>query len=345
MSRGSWSLKASARSRSRSRKAACSSMAPAPKVYCAVPSIVPGRSAARAGPGATRRNRSTSARADVIETSPSSGRPVARPTASAGARNASRISLRASGPVIVPVKLPAPDTGTGGGAHSTSGAMSSVPSRVRSNEVSSRTRLTRPLMITVASRKGAVRRSRVTWLPSKPMRPFTGSAGGGALADPGPHALGLDGAAGADAKPVTDLGQLEVQAADPDVDVAGAIDVVDGEVARREPTQIEMPRDLRRRPARRGRQVDDLAAFAHQRHHAVVDDQRREPQRPGINGPGQLDRDAASREDGIGGVALGRQRDAGQRRTPCQQVVVEAGGGEVESPQPLDLYHQPGPHP
>ena len=99
---------------------------------------------------------------------------MARATVSDGARNASRISLRVSGPVIVPVKVPAPDTGTGGGAHSTSGAMSSVPSRVRSNEVSSSTRLTRPLTITVASRNGAVRRLSVTWLPSKPMRPFTG---------------------------------------------------------------------------------------------------------------------------------------------------------------------------
>ena len=64
----------------------------------------------------------------------------------------------------------------------------------------------------------------------EPMRPFTGWL---AVARSPTRAarLGLDGAAGADAKLVTNSGQLDVQAADPDVDVAGAIQVVDGEVA------------------------------------------------------------------------------------------------------------------
>ena len=71
-----------------------------------------------------------------------------------------------------PSKVPAPDTGTGGGAHATSGAMSSVPLSARPNDASSSTRLTGPSATMVPSGNGTVSPLSTALLPSKASSPL-----------------------------------------------------------------------------------------------------------------------------------------------------------------------------
>ena len=307
--------------------------------------MVPGRSAARAGPGATRRNRSTSARAEVIETSPSSGRPSARamPAPARGTTAGSRCG-----------RAGRHRAGEGAGPRYRHRRRRPLDQRRHVQRALERrgrtrcrraTRLTRPLTTTVASRNGAVRRSRVTWLPSKPIRPFTGSLVVACSPTRAANALGLDGAAGADAEPVAGSRTARCSCRAPRRRCRRC-----DRRSRRRGCAPTSPRRSRWRGTSGGGAPDGggrLTIWPPSRTSVTTpssttsDDSRSVPLNT-AHGSATDTRRAA--KTGSAACPSADRRDAGQRRAAREQVVVEVGGGQVEPPQPLDLPDQPGPH-
>ena len=155
-----------------------------------------------------------------------------------------------------PSKVPAPDTGTGGGAHATSGAMSSVPLRARPNDASSSTRLTRAVGDDGAF--GERHRQSAEYGVAAVECQFTPGRAAVRLviAHAGPNAGGGQRAAGAEEPRHVPVGEVSGNIADVHVDATGAIDVVHVEIAQDEPADVEPPRRHRRRQARGWWQVD-----------------------------------------------------------------------------------------
>ena len=161
-------------------------------------------------------------------------------------------------------------------------------------------------------------------------------AGRGAVVDPHVDTGCRERSAGAKEAGHVPFRQRRLQAADVDVDLAGAIDVVDLQVVQRQAADVETAWRDWRRQSRRRRQVDQHAALTHQEHPAVVDDQRQQPHGATEDRPGQPRRDAAGREERLLAVAGCRESHVGQGDATRQQVVFDGARAQVELPRRRD---------
>ncbi len=171
--------------------------------------------------------------------------------------------------------------------------------------------------------------------------PGDGAAGRRALADSDCDRGSGDRAAGAGEDADVTLAEIGAKTAHVDVDPAGAVLVVDVEAAHLQTANVEPPRALGGRVARRRRQVDEHAVLAHQQYPAVVHLQIGEPDGAAQDDPRQDGGDALGREERQVGVAGGRQADVVDPDPASEEVVGERTGGQVELPTFGHLPHQP----
>ena len=137
------------------------------------------------------------------------------------------------------------------------------------------------------------------------------------------------------------LGERGAQIPHGHVDVAGAIVVVHIEPTDLQSTHVEAPGRVGHRLARRRRQVHEHAALAHEQHPRALDLERRQTHLAAHNRPGQRDRHVTGSEERRVRVSGHCQAHVVDRHPACEQVQVEAAGGQVELPTLGHLPYDP----